>query len=91
MATPVTAREDLVDAQINAQLAILAEELRRYRKRRDLSIEQLASLSGVSRSMISKVERCEAVHLRPFFLGSPKHWALHFHALCRPRSIAKSS
>lgn len=61
MATPVTAREDLVDAQINAQLAILAEELRRYRKRRDLSIEQLASLSGVSRSMISKVERCEAV------------------------------
>lgn len=43
------------------QLAVLAEELRRQRKRRGLSLEQLAALSGVSRSMISKVERAEAV------------------------------
>ena len=56
-----TGRNERADAQPNAQLAVLAEELRRYRKRRDLSIEQLATLSGVSRSMISKVERCEAV------------------------------
>jgi transcriptional regulator with XRE-family HTH domain len=43
------------------QLKVLAEELRRHRRRRDLSLEQLAALSGVSRSMISKIERCEAV------------------------------
>jgi transcriptional regulator with XRE-family HTH domain len=61
MAIPVTVRNDRGDVQGNAQLAVLAEELRRHRKRRDLSIEQLATLSGVSRSMISKVERCEAV------------------------------
>jgi transcriptional regulator with XRE-family HTH domain len=43
------------------QLATLAEEIRRHRKRLDLSLEELASRSGVSRSMISKIERCEAV------------------------------
>jgi transcriptional regulator with XRE-family HTH domain len=43
------------------QLAALAEEIRRHRKRHDLSLEELASRSGVSRSMISKIERCEAV------------------------------
>ena len=61
MAIPVTVRKDRGDVRANAQLAVLAEELRRHRKRRDLSIEQLATLSGVSRSMISKIERCEAV------------------------------
>jgi transcriptional regulator with XRE-family HTH domain len=49
------------EAAIDPQLKVLAEELKRYRKRREWSIEQLAAASGVSRSMISKVERCEAV------------------------------
>jgi transcriptional regulator with XRE-family HTH domain len=43
------------------QLEALAEEIKRHRKRHDLSLEELASRSGVSRSMISKIERCEAV------------------------------
>jgi transcriptional regulator with XRE-family HTH domain len=42
-------------------LAKLADALRRQRKGRGLAIEQLAELSGVSRSMISKIERAEAV------------------------------
>jgi transcriptional regulator with XRE-family HTH domain len=60
MAKTIAARKDRA-AQIDTQLAVLAEELKRQRKRRSLSIEQLSSLSGVSRSMISKIERCEAV------------------------------
>ncbi|MGA0534132.1 helix-turn-helix domain-containing protein [Hansschlegelia sp. KR7-227] len=43
------------------QVEVLAAELRRHRKDRGLSLEGLAALSGVSRSMISKVERAEAV------------------------------
>ena len=61
MAITDTAQKDGANAHTDPQLAVLAEELKRHRKHRDLSIEQLARLSGVSRSMISKVERCEAV------------------------------
>lgn len=43
------------------QISVLAKELRRHRKARDLSLEQLAALSGVSKSMISKIERKESV------------------------------
>ena len=43
------------------QIAVLAREVHAARRKRLLSLEQLASLSGVSRSMISKVERGEAV------------------------------
>jgi len=43
------------------QLAVLARELRWHRKRRQLSLDQLSEQSGVSRSMISKVERGQAV------------------------------
>lgn len=43
------------------QLAVLAKELKRYRKSRELSLEQLAAVSGVSKSMISKIERRESV------------------------------
>ena len=43
------------------QLAVLADELRRFRKKSQFSLEQLAEASGVSRSMISKIERCESV------------------------------
>jgi len=43
------------------QISVLAKELRRHRKGRDLSLEQLAALSGVSKSMISKIERKESV------------------------------
>lgn len=43
------------------QVAVLAKELKRHRKSRDLSLEQLAALSGVSKSMISKIERRESV------------------------------
>ncbi len=42
-------------------LAKLADALRGKRKGKGLAIEQLAELSGVSRSMISKIERAEAV------------------------------
>ena len=42
-------------------LAALAEALRMRRRVQGLAIEQLAELSGVSRSMISKIERAEAV------------------------------
>ncbi len=45
----------------DAQLAVIAEELRTNRRKKQLSLEQLADLSNVSRSMISKIERCEAV------------------------------
>jgi transcriptional regulator with XRE-family HTH domain len=43
------------------QIYVLAEEVRIHRKQRGLSLDALAELSGVSRSMISKVERAEAV------------------------------
>jgi len=42
-------------------MAHLSQALRTRRKAKGLAIEQLAELSGVSRSMISKVERGEAV------------------------------
>ena len=41
-------------------LARLAEALHTRRKSKGLAIEQLAAASGVSRSMISKIERAEA-------------------------------
>jgi transcriptional regulator with XRE-family HTH domain len=43
------------------QLAVIGQELHAFRRKRQLSLEQLAIRSGVSRSMISKIERCEAV------------------------------
>lgn len=43
------------------QVRVLAEELRRHRKAHDLSLEKLSAISGVSRSMISKIERGETV------------------------------
>jgi len=42
-------------------LEALAAELRHQRRRQNFSLEQLSELSGVSRSMISKIERGEAV------------------------------
>jgi len=44
-----------------SQAEILAGEVRFHRKRLGLPLEALAERSGVSRSMISKVERAEAV------------------------------
>lgn len=41
--------------------AVLADEIRFHRKRLGLALEGLAELSGVSKSMISKIERAEAV------------------------------
>ncbi len=49
------------DERVHPQLAIIAQELHGARRKRQLSLEQLAELSGVSRSMISKIERSEAV------------------------------
>jgi transcriptional regulator with XRE-family HTH domain len=54
-------RRGQADAETRSQLQVLAGEIRRRRKERDLSLEALSALSGVSRSMISKVERGEAV------------------------------
>ena len=45
----------------NPQLSVLAEEIRHFRKKNHFSLEMLADASGVSRSMISKIERCETV------------------------------
>jgi len=56
-----TNARDRGDAGNSEQLEALAAELRHQRRRQTLSLEQLASLSGVSRSMISKIERGEAV------------------------------
>ena len=49
------------DEQDDPQLTVIAQELHGARRKRHLSLEQLADLSGVSRSMISKIERSEAV------------------------------
>jgi len=46
---------------LDPQLAVLADEIRHFRKRSQFSLEKLAEVSGVSRSMISKIERCETV------------------------------
>ena len=48
-------------AASDSQLSVLAEEIRHFRKKSQLSLEQLSEVSGVSRSMISKIERCETV------------------------------
>lgn len=56
-----TDEKDEQDRRSDPQLAVIAQELRANRRKRQLSLEQLADLSGVSRSMISKIERCEAV------------------------------
>ncbi len=56
-----TNARDRGDAGTGEQLEALAAELRHQRRRQNFSLEQLASLSGVSRSMISKIERGEAV------------------------------
>ena len=52
-------RKDHLHSEAQSQLDILAEEVRSQRRHRDLSLESLALLSGVSRSMISKIERAE--------------------------------
>ena len=44
-----------------SQLSVLAEEIRHFRKKMNFSLEMLADASGVSRSMISKIERRETV------------------------------
>lgn len=55
------AKSKPVDSGERSQLDVLADEVRIHRKQRGLSLEGLAELSGVSRSMISKIERAEAV------------------------------
>ncbi|KAB1069899.1 helix-turn-helix domain-containing protein [Methylobacterium planeticum] len=61
MTLRTTVRREQIEGEARSQLAILADEVRLHRKERDLSLEALAALSGVSRSMISKIERGEAV------------------------------
>jgi transcriptional regulator with XRE-family HTH domain len=60
MPTKTAAKSDQQNGS-RSQIEVLAEEVRVHRKQRRLSLEGLAELSGVSRSMISKVERGEAV------------------------------
>ena len=52
---------NLENSTDKSQLAILADEIRHFRKKNHFSLEMLAETSGVSRSMISKIERCETV------------------------------
>ena len=61
MTVTTEGRRVRIDAEARSQIQVLAEEIRRRRRERDLSLEALAALSGVSRSMISKIERGEAV------------------------------
>jgi transcriptional regulator with XRE-family HTH domain len=61
MPTKIAVKHDYNDSGARSQIDVLAEEVRIHRKQRGLSLEGLAELSGVSRSMISKVERGEAV------------------------------
>jgi transcriptional regulator with XRE-family HTH domain len=56
-----SAKPPVADGATRSQAEILASEVRFHRKRLGLPLEALAELSGVSRSMISKVERGEAV------------------------------
>ncbi len=49
------------EQETDRQLSVIAAEVHAARRTRLLSLEQLAELSGVSRSMISKVERGQAV------------------------------
>jgi transcriptional regulator with XRE-family HTH domain len=49
------------DRPEDPQLETIGQELHATRRKRRLSLEQLAERSGVSRSMISKIERREAV------------------------------
>lgn len=60
----MSVREMVVPAQIAAEASsqlYVSEEIRRRRRELHLSLEALATRSGVSRSMISKIERAEAV------------------------------
>ncbi len=57
----MAATQDLARAEGNEQIEALAGELRELRRRRGLTLERLAAASGVSRSMISKIERGDAV------------------------------
>jgi transcriptional regulator with XRE-family HTH domain len=50
-----------ITAEGRSQAEVLAGEVRFHRKRLGLPLEALAERSGVSRSMISKIERAEAV------------------------------
>ena len=60
MAVKAPGRRKQMGAGTRSQLEVLADEVRHQRRRCDLSLEGLANLSGVSRSMISKIERAEA-------------------------------
>jgi transcriptional regulator with XRE-family HTH domain len=42
------------------QLSVIADRIRHYRTLRGLSLQQLSALSGIGRSMLSKIERSEA-------------------------------
>jgi transcriptional regulator with XRE-family HTH domain len=61
MTVGTTVSREQVAAEARSQIEVLAAEVRRRRKERGLSLEQLGAVAGVSRSMISKIERAEAV------------------------------
>ena len=47
--------------EAQSQFQVLASEVHAHRKKLNLSLEALAEASGVSKSMISKIERAEAI------------------------------
>ncbi len=53
--------ERLVDASVAPRAGELANQLKRHWTDRRLSLQKLADLAGVSRSMLSKIERLEAI------------------------------
>jgi transcriptional regulator with XRE-family HTH domain len=51
---------DVVATKVDAPAVSIAERIRLEREHRGWSLADLATRSGVSRAMISKIERCEA-------------------------------
>jgi transcriptional regulator with XRE-family HTH domain len=52
---------DAESGTLDPQLAVLADEIRHFRKKNQFSLEKFAEVSGISRSTISKIERCATV------------------------------
>jgi len=50
---------DILEAILDKMNAIISENLKRLREERGLSLENTAKLTGVSKSMVGQIERCE--------------------------------
>lgn len=53
---------------------VVAKNLRRIRDSRSVSLEELARLSGVSRSMLVRIEKGTGIRHSPRYGRSPTAW-----------------